>query len=299
MDIKEPVLPLREYFAGLDSEVPIWLTCLRVNPGQLDRSDLIRIAQLRNLVVLDLSDDMSMDSKGTQIDERVFKTWAEMAQEGQAFKHLRALLLRGQAEVSGWIFNYLDHFPSLCFVVVSDCSQMHQKNRWEWIDQATSSGWEARHAKKSAKSLRSLIDDRNFYLGAVSGCYYHTKEAFDELANQKKSKLTDRVPVVEVWIGKPKPWLHLIEEFPGTRTVWFDNTKTREAARKAEARRKQEAPTMAKSARVKAAQLEEHTKRTRDMVSPSSDTKSPPPKRSMMMLRSRTRNLDQVMADFS
>jgi hypothetical protein len=303
-DIKEPVLPLNDYFRGLDSESIDWLTCLRITPTRIDRSDLARIAHLRNIVVLDLSDDISIESIGTQIDERIFKTWAEMAKNGQAFEHARVILMRGQADVSTWIFKYLDSFPSLCFVIFSDCRLVHQKNRAFWTDEAASFGWEARHAKKSAKSLRHLIDDKNFYLGAVSGCYYHTEEAFDGLATKKKSKIPARLPVVEAWIGRPKPWLHLIEEFPGTRTVWFDNTKTKEAARKVEARRKTEAPVLARAARTALPEriktsTEESTKRTRDMLSsPGSDTKSPPYKRTTMKLRSRTKNLDQIMADF-
>ncbi len=158
---------------------------------------------------------------------------------------------------------------------------------------------------KSAKSLRGLIDDKHFYLGAVSGCYYHTEEVFDQLATKKKSDFVERLPVVEVWVGKPKPWLHLIEEFPGTRTVWFDNVETKEYARKAEARRRTEGPVTARvtrvalSERIRTPPAEDGTKRTRDMVSsPGSDTKSPPHKRTTMMLRSRTKNLDEVMADF-
>ena len=305
MDIKEPVLPPSDYFAGLDSESLAWLTCLRVNPTNTDRSDLVRLAQLRNIVVLDLSDDILIDSMGKQFDERIFKTWTEMAKDGQAFKHIRVILMRGQADVSTWIFKYLDSFPSLCFIIFSDCRLIHQRNRAVWTEEAASYGWEARHGKKSAKSLRHLIDDQNFYLGAVSGCYYHSEEAFDKLATKNKSMAANRLPVAEAWMGKPKPWLHLIDEFPGTRTVWFDNTKTKEAARKAEARRKTEAPVFARAARTplperaRTAAEVGSTKRTRDMLSiPASDIRSPPPKRTTMKLRSRTKNLNQLMADF-
>jgi hypothetical protein len=299
------MLPLSDFFAGLDSASLNWLTCLRITPQSVDRSDLVRIAHLQNLAVLDFSDDVSIDYTGKQIDERIFKTWAEMAKEDKAFRHVRVILMRGQSDVSTWIFRYLDNFPSLCFVVLSDCRLIHQKNRVDWTGEAASHGWEARHAKKSAKSLRALIDDKNFYLGAVSGCYYHTKEAFDTLANKKRPETSDRLPVVEAWIGKPRPWIHLIEEFPGTRTVWFDNKKTKEAARKAEAGGRSEAPALARAARValperiKTPPPKAHPKRTRDMLlSPGSDTKSPPHKRTTMMLRARTKNLDQVMADF-
>ena len=293
-----------EYFKGLDSGSIDWLTCLRIAPTRIDRSDLVRIAQLRNVVVLDLSDDNQIERIGTQIDERVFKTWTEMAKDGNTFKHVRVILMRGQDDVSTWIFKYLDSFPSLCFIIFSDCRLLHQKSRSVWTPEAATFGWEARHAKKSAKSLRHLIDDKNFYLGAVSGCYYHAEEAFNELATKKKSQLPARLPVVEAWIGRPKPWLHLIDEFPGARTVWFDNTKTKEAARKAEIRRKTDAPVLARAARTALPErikspTEENAKRTRDMLSsPGGDRKSPPHKRPTMKLRPKTKNLEHIMADF-
>ncbi len=125
------------------------------------------------------------------------------------------------------------------------------------------------------------------------------------MAKKKKSNITECLPIVEVWVGKPKPWLHLIEEFPGTRTVWFDNVKTKEYVRKAEARRRTKDPVLARAARValperiRTPPAEDGTKRTRDMLSsPGSDTKSPPHKMTTMMLRSRTKNLDEVMASF-
>lgn len=306
LDVKEPITPLTDYLAGLDSASISWLSCLRVNPHGLDRADLVRIGQLQNVAVLDLSDDVSTGNQATQMDERIFKTWSEMAEEGQAFKHLRVLLMRGQGDVAAWIFRYLDAFPSLCFLILSDCGRIHQKNRAEWTAQATSYGWGARHAKKSARSLRHLINDEDFHLGSVSTCYYHSKDAFDGLATKTKPSAVDRLPVVEAWIGQPKPWLHLIEEFPGTRTVWFDNTKTKEAARKAEAgRTRTEGPAFPKVVRVPLAeriespQTEESTKRTRDMLtSPGVGAKPPPHKRTTMMPRSRAENLDRIMAEF-
>lgn len=307
MDIKEPVVPLSDYFAGFNSASTNWLTCLRIAPHNIDRSDLVRIAQLGNLAVLDVSDDVSLEDTRRQVDERLFKTWSEMAHRGEAFKYLRVLLIRGQADVSAWIFKYLDSFPSLCFMVLSDCRLVHQQNRAEWTGEAASHGWEARHAKRSSKSLRPLIDDKNFYLGSVSGCYYHSKDPFDELAEPKKAQTPDRLPVAEVWIGKPEPWLHLIEDFPGRRTVWFDNKKARDATGKAVVRSKTEAPTLAPAPtacdallpRVRTAVPEDCTKRTRDVLSsPSADTKSPPHKRATMMLRSKGKTLNHIMADF-
>lgn len=308
MDIREPVLPLTDYLEGLDSPSLSWLSCLRINPHDLDRSDLVRTARLQNVAVLDLSDDDSIDDRATQMDERIFKTWAELAKDGQAFKHLRVILMRGQGAVSAWIFRYMDSFPSLCFLILSDCRRIHQKNRGEWTEEAASHGWEARHGKKSARSLKHLIEGGNFHLGSVSACYYHSQDVLDELTTPHQTRTLDhRLPVVEAWIGKPKPWLHLIEEFPGTRTVWFDNTKTKEGAGKAEVGTGTAAPALAGAARdpplsernkSQNRSKEEITKRTRNTMSGSGeDPKSHPRKRSTPTVRSGRKNLDQILAD--
>src|SRR2546423_8545800 len=224
IDIKRPALPLEDYYKGVASADVKWLTCLRLAPREVPVAEVIRLANINNLAVLDLSDGRANESSATAIDERVFKTWSELAIEG-AFMHLRVLMLGWQEAISKWIFQYLDAFPSLRHIFVTDSSMIHQRNRSYWEVEAAKYGWLARSAKQSAKSLRPLLDDKDFCFGAVSGCCYGSQELFDVLAKENKPDVARRLPILECWLGSPRIWAHIVEEYPGTRTVWFDKVK--------------------------------------------------------------------------
>ena len=223
------MLPLPQYFAGLDSSPARWLTTLRISPRYTPTPDLVNVALLRNLVVLDLSDDFTIDAPRSIFDERIMKAWVELIDSRKAFRHLRVLMCGWQEYVATWIFKYLRHFPSLCCVVFTDCPKLHQRNRNEWEDEARSFGWIARSSKRSAKSLRPIVGETAFHVGAVSGMYYESQSRFSQLVHDLKPfDMEERLPLVECWIGRPRLWTHMIDEFPGTRTVWFDNVRTTE-----------------------------------------------------------------------
>lgn len=281
IDVKQPRLPLEDYYTGITSTDVKWLTCLRIAPREIPVADVIRIANIRNLAVLDLSDGNATEVSAMALDERVFKTWSELAGKG-AFKHLRVLMLGWQEEISKWIFKYLDTFSSLCYILVTDSLKIHQRNRSAWEIEAAKYGWLARSAKQSAKSLRPLLDDKTFYLGAVSGSYYDSEEMFDLLAKDKKLEVTTSLPVLECWLGNPRTWTHVIEEYPGTRTVWFDNVKVNsfqaEIAQEPEPR--------------------DHNKRGRDLDTPTKELCSPPSKRTIAKRKINGRSATELLAEF-
>ncbi|RMZ84158.1 hypothetical protein DV738_g787, partial [Chaetothyriales sp. CBS 135597] len=207
-------LPLQSCLDGIASAECSWLVALRLSPKETRVADLMLLVNVPNLAVLDLSDgQVSVDPlTSSSFDERVMKGWSELASSpsSSSFKQLRVLLLGWQVHVDQWLFKYLSLFPNLQQVIVSDCPKLHQKNRKEWQDTATVCGWEARHSKRSAKSLRPHLDERNFATGAVSGLYYTTLHG------------SPSRPMLECWIGRPKMWSHILDDFPGTRTIYLD-----------------------------------------------------------------------------
>lgn len=220
------------------------------------------IHTITNLAVLDLSDGQGIiNAVPSPFDERVMRSWAQVAASGQSFQHLRVMMFGWQDNLSGWIFKYLDHFPSLCWIIVTDCGQMHQRNRSFWEMDSQAAGWDAQHSKKSVKTLRSMIDDRS-HVEFVSGYYYKSMELFSSLAHSQRPNLVDRLPVLEVSLGSPRGWFHIVEDFPGNRTIFFENTKTRERMADPVASR-----GLAKRMRNK------------DSSSASQETRSPPAKR--------------------
>jgi hypothetical protein len=281
IDIKQPRLPLEDYYKGITSIDVKWLTCLRIAPRENPVADVIRIANIRNLAILDLSDGNATEASAIALDERVFKTWSELASKG-VFQHLRVLMLGWQEDISKWIFKYLDTFASLCYILVTDSLKIHQRNRSSWEIEAAKYGWLARSAKRSAKSLRPLLDDKTFYFGAVSGCYYDGQDIFDLLSRGKKPDVTARLPLLECWLGSPRTWTHVIEEYPGTRTVWLDNVK-------------------AKSFQAESAQEPEprdQNKRGRDLDTPAKELCLPPLKRTIAKRKINGRSASELLAEF-
>lgn len=283
--IRQPQLPVPDYFSSISALDLKWLSCLRISPKQLTTSDLVAIHKINNLAVLDLSDGQAtIDNAVSCFDDRVMRTWAELAVAKQAFQHLRVMLFGWQENLSDWIFRYVNHFPSLCHVIVTDCPRMHQRNRVVWEPSSKARGWEARHAKPSAKSLRPIIGDQEFGSGSVSGCYYDSMGLYENLANPGRPDMTESAPVLETWIGSPRPWTHIVEDFPSTRTVFFENTKTKMWEEK-QAKAKSKGAT------------DEQVKRTRNSETYPHESASPPHKKAGAQGRALRKPVGKTMAD--
>jgi hypothetical protein len=228
IEIRQPTLNLPEYFSGLTSQN--WLVCLRVSPKETRTADLINICKIANLAVLDLSNgqvSFGPDNVKSPFDERILRTWAEVAVTGQAFARLETLML-GWEQLGPWLFQYLPCFPALVKLVITDSPHLHQKNRKSWEPVALSYGWEARHAKRSAKSLRPVFDESAFHKFAVSGILSQYSDAEDSLRNEQS---VSDLPVVEACLGMPKKWAHILDDFPGPRTIFLDRVKAVDKSR--------------------------------------------------------------------
>ncbi len=205
------------------------MTCLRISPKENKVPDLVSLANIPNLAVLDLSDgQVAIDTKSSAFDERVMRTWAELADREGKLKHLRVILFGWQEHLSpSWLFKYLSSFPLLRHVIITDSPKMHQKNRKDWEPFALEQGWEARRAKRSAKSLRPILNEQGFHLGAVSGLLYSDPEMSSGRPDAKVTASQIAEPVLECWLGTPRAWTHILDDFPSTRTIFFDRAEQR------------------------------------------------------------------------
>lgn len=227
LDIKAPALSLPDYYKGLSSRKREWLTCLRISPKQVTVPDLVSLSAITNLSVLDLSDGrLYMENRESTFDIRIMRSWSELASTGRAFQSLEVFMLGWQEKVDTWIFDLLDSFPRLDILVMTDCRCIHHKNHKEWQDDAWKHGWTFMPSKRGAKHLRTLLDDKSFYAASASNLHYeHMRMAAEVAKRPMNSSISDR-PLVECWLGTPKPWRHVIDEFPGTRTVFFQKLPT-------------------------------------------------------------------------
>lgn len=309
MAISAPPLPLIDYYTGLNSASLSYLVALRIAPRFTQVSDLIRLSAIQNLAVLDLSDPHNtIDRALSTFDERVLRAWAELAcsssaQEMPRFQNLRVLLLGWQDDLDYWLFQYLDAFPQLCHVIVTDCRRMQNRNKPLWLAQVQKYGWEPRSAKKSAKSLRPIIDEKgDSLLGRVSGLVYESEESLGRLLGRSKENIeSERKPVAEMWLNHPRPWVHVVDEFPGTRTVWFDRINNlQDTSHKDSLYSKGPSPVAHDHPRL-GSRLPDRGKRARDGESTCSDTDSQrrPRKLSHQLRKTERRDISELLTQFS
>ena len=218
LDIRSVEQPVVEYYRGIASKEFQWLICLRVSPKQVTVPDLVSISSISNLSVLDLSDgQLYIENRESTFDQRVMRSWAEMARSGRAFGQLRVLLLGWQEKVDDSIFEWLTAFPRLNMLVLTDCRWLHHKNHKDWEELAWSHDWDFLPTKRGVKHLRSLLDDRSFYVGNVSNMHYESVQLSN--ADGVSASPVAKRALLECWLGTPRIWNHVIDEFPGTRTV--------------------------------------------------------------------------------
>lgn len=226
--MKTPSLQLTDYYTGLSSAEQKWTTCIHLSPKQINTPDLISVSMIPNLSILDLSDgQLYIENRESTFEMRVMRTWSELARSGRAFKNLRVLMLGWQEKVDTWVFDLLDDFPKLNILIFTDCHQIHHKNHKDWEEAAWKFRWTFMPSKRGVKHLRSLLNDKSA-VGNVSNLYYESLEL--AAAAGGSSATSQPRPLVECWLGSPRPWSHIIEEFPGTRTVFLQKEATKSSA---------------------------------------------------------------------
>lgn len=150
---------------------------------------------------------------------RVMRSWSELAGSGRAFQNLRVLMLGWQEKVDSWIFDFLDDFPKLRLLVVSRCRNFDHKNHRDWEDHAWSHHWTFMPSKRGVKQLRTLLDDKSLYKGKIAGM--HHESGRDPADFDSPHSTAPNIPLLEVWLGTPRAWTHIMDEYAGTGTIYF------------------------------------------------------------------------------
>ncbi|PLB46853.1 hypothetical protein P170DRAFT_511527 [Aspergillus steynii IBT 23096] len=160
-------LPLRDYLAMMKSDDMHWRVTLTLRVSCPSVPELVEISDVRNLVALDVitpagaglvSDDPETpDLQVTALNDRIVRTWSELAQTTGAFAHLRILRLFYQDDLSKVVLRYLARIPALQFIVVYECDGLTRAMR-RGMD-----GWEA----YSSDSIR-LIELFESYQNSLS-----------------------------------------------------------------------------------------------------------------------------------
>lgn len=175
---------------------------------------------MSNLTVLDLSDGQhSIENRESTFDMRIMRSWSELARSGRAFKNLRVLMLGWQEKIDNWIFDFLDEFPKLRLLIISRCRNFDHKNHRDWEDNAWSHHWTFMPSKRGVKHLRTLLDDKSLYKGKIAGM--HHESGLDPANADSQHSLAPNIPLLELWLGTPRAWTHIMDEYAGTGTIYF------------------------------------------------------------------------------
>lgn len=146
MVVDPPKMPMREYLSLVRSDACRWVVGLTVCTEYARTPELVEIAHVENIVALEISTPSQTrlalgdeDVEITALSDRIVRAWSELAETSGAFKHLRALRLYGQQNLSGIIFQYFNAFPSLRVCVVAHCSGITSRSAMEL---AQTHGWQ-------------------------------------------------------------------------------------------------------------------------------------------------------------
>ena len=139
---ESPGYPLSDYIKLLKSPDNRWATELNIWTEFARVPELVRLADVTNLISLEVNTSQDtpelQDGQVVTLNDRILRTWSELAEESGAFAHLRVLRLFYQQNLTDQAFCYLSQLPALEYCVMAKCDRMAQKSA---IKIARSQGW--------------------------------------------------------------------------------------------------------------------------------------------------------------
>lgn len=191
MKIEGPKMPMQDYFGLVKNDSLHWRLVLTVATEVARVPELVEITTLRNIVALEIfssqhvpviSDDTEVSV--TTLNDRVVRTWSELARSSGVFAHLRILRLYHQRDLSAVALHYMKAFPSLTFVIVHDCPGLTSKfsNDCTQVD-----GWEV-------ADIPDLLESTRLY-----SCYTRAMDIGDE---EGQSTMDKDIPVLDFQVGQ-------------------------------------------------------------------------------------------------
>lgn len=126
---RSPKEPLKCYIDLMNSDVGNWRAVLAISTANASTADLVAIGNMKNLVALDLYPPTSKPSledieegKGIGLEDRIVRSWLEVAEAAGSLQQLRILRLYTQPGLTTKALWMLEKLPNLQEVVVSTCA---------------------------------------------------------------------------------------------------------------------------------------------------------------------------------
>lgn len=141
-----PKYPLSGYIKLVRDPNNSWATKLNLWTEFTRVPELVELAQVTNLVSLEVNTSISgiqsssepEDQEVVTLNDRIVRTWSELAESSDAFQHLQTLKLYRQRNLTAQSFAYLSRFPVLEYCVLAMCDFLSEKSA---VKRAESYGW--------------------------------------------------------------------------------------------------------------------------------------------------------------
>lgn len=151
-------MAVTNYLKLLSSASVDWTAVVSLSVELFEPHEFLEVAKVRNLVGLEIRTQPKRTEFGYEatvsISDRVIKGWSEQALTGQAFEHLRILVLRLQTSLTEHVFAYLNAFPTLNAFIMQGCLRLYSK---EARGMAEKHGWVPSVVHYSDNSLYKII----------------------------------------------------------------------------------------------------------------------------------------------
>ncbi|KAJ5218985.1 uncharacterized protein N7498_001084 [Penicillium cinerascens] len=111
-------------------EVGNWRTVLAISTAHATTADLVAIGNMKNLVALDIYPAKSRvpkpedidEGKGLGLEDRIVRSWLEIAETAGSLQQLRILRLHNQPRLTTKALWMLEKLPNLREVFISECA---------------------------------------------------------------------------------------------------------------------------------------------------------------------------------
>ncbi|KAJ9297751.1 hypothetical protein DTO271G3_3972 [Paecilomyces variotii] len=201
MKIGFPMMPVQDYLGLVNDDDLNWGVSLFLSTIYARTPDLVGISRIKNLVALDVStplhpsfDTLEESLTAVALNDRIIRTWCELARNSGAFRHLRILRLTHQDDISETLFEYLAVLPCLRMLIVRDCKS---------LGTASSKAFAGRYGWEVGSKPSVQLDDQQETEDSDS-IYEFYKETFaltDHEANDVAPILAVDAPILDFEIG--------------------------------------------------------------------------------------------------
>ncbi|RAH70238.1 uncharacterized protein BO66DRAFT_322812 [Aspergillus aculeatinus CBS 121060] len=128
MKVESPLMPMQDYLSLVKGDSLSWCAILTLAATHARVPDLVGLANIPNLIALEIATPLQYEgiqdeSEAPMVDlnDRVVRSWSELAQSSAGFVNLRVLMLQFQSDISSVALRYLRDLPALQFMVLNGC----------------------------------------------------------------------------------------------------------------------------------------------------------------------------------